>query len=369
MQRKTLRIIIILCITLTYFTVRSNAQGWSFTANLTYSGPCGANLPVIPPIVVPMMPTQSFCESLRQTVIGIKESVNIYNNQGQFIGICSVFYTCSSCTGSDISVAADNSAPGSVSIDGLMTGSAFFSPHGSKAVESWIDEYIQKMESMGIPMNRGNIVASQDIPMTGDADFDKFYTEETIRYEKPEQGGVVDLTGKAGIVDLNTPSVTTGVVPLLTTSDEQKKRDDWMQEQGFNDLKQSGDDNAIDASGSENAGRTWGDAALRTAIGQAPGLTGAVGDFMVNVADETFSGITGIVNDFARGDDAQVQEKAKNLEGQIVFNSAKKTAINVVSDKATEIGYCPLLKLVPGAETVYKVAKIGLDFYQNKKGE
>ena len=370
MQRKTFMTLIFLCIVLTSVSIRTNAQGWSFTANLTYSGPCGVNLPTIPPIVVPSMPTRSYCESLRQTVLGFKSSVPVYNNQGQFIGECSVFYACSSCSGSDLTVAGDNSAPGSVSIDALVKGAAFFSPHESKAVENWIDDYVQKMQSMGIPINKSSMMTAQDIPLTGDADFDKFYTEQTISYEKPEQGGVVDLSGKAGIVDLNTPAVTTGaVVPLLTTSDEQRKKDEWMQEQGFNDLRQSGADNAIDATGSENAGRSWGDAALRTAIGQAPGLAGAIGDFMVNVADETISGVTGIVNDFVRGDDAQVAAKAKNLEGQIIFNSAKKTALNVVSDKATEIGYCPLLKLVPGAEPVYKVAKIGLDFYQNKIGE
>jgi len=178
------------------------AQGWIFTFTVTSSGPCGSSLPYIPSFTVPYMPTQTFCESLRQQILAIRASSPVYDSHGQYIGDCSVFYTCSTCTGSDMSVRGDNSSePGSVSIDGLAQGSAFFAPHQSKAIENWIDDYVQKMNSMGMDVN-SNPSFNPDIPATGDADFDKYYADQSVRFEKPEQGGVVDLSGRPGVVDL-----------------------------------------------------------------------------------------------------------------------------------------------------------------------
>lgn len=178
------------------------AQGWIFTFTVTSSGPCGSSLPYIPPFTVPYMPTQSFCESLRQQILAIRVSSPVYDSHGQYIGDCSVFYTCSACTGSDMSIPGDNSTePGSVSIDGLAQGSAFFAPHQSKAVENWIDDYIQKMKSMGMNVY-SNLPVNPDIPSTGQADFDKYYADQSIRFEKPEQGGVVDLSDGPGVLDL-----------------------------------------------------------------------------------------------------------------------------------------------------------------------
>jgi len=101
-----------------------------------------------------------------------------------------------------MSIPGDNSTePGSVSIDGLAQGSAFFAPHQSKAVENWIDDYIQKMKSMGMNVY-SNLPVNPDIPSTGQADFDKYYADQSIRFEKPEQGGVVDLSDGPGVLDL-----------------------------------------------------------------------------------------------------------------------------------------------------------------------
>lgn len=201
-----------------------SAQGWIFTFTVTSSGPCGSSLPYIPSFTVPYMPNQSFCESLRQQILAISASSPVYNEHGQYIGDCSVFYTCTPCTGSDMALPGDNSLePGLVSIDGLAQGSAFFSPHVSKAIESWIDDYFQKMKSIGMD-SYSQPSSSPDIPSTGDADFDRYYADQSIRFEKPEQGGVVDLTDRPGVVDLpqqkgNEPIVKAdepkAIVPLM----------------------------------------------------------------------------------------------------------------------------------------------------------
>jgi hypothetical protein len=109
-----------------------------------------------------------------------------------------------------------------------MQGSAFFSPHESKSVENWINDFNQKMESMGMVSGKTYPSPVRDIPTTGDVDFDKFYADQTIRFEKPEQGGVVDLTGKAGVVDISGKTgesglnlqkdVPGGTIPIMGSS-------------------------------------------------------------------------------------------------------------------------------------------------------
>lgn len=202
MFRRTLRFLMLLVIPLAFNRSDILAQGWIFTFTVTSSGPCGSSLPYIPSFTVPYMPTQSFCESLRQQILAIRASTPVYNDRGEYIGDCSVFYTCTPCSGSDMTMPGDNtSQPGSVSIDGLAQGSAFFTPHQSKAIENWIDDYIQKMKSMGMDVY-SNPPVNRDIPSTGQDDFDKYYADQSIRFEKPEQGGVVDLSGGPSVVDL-----------------------------------------------------------------------------------------------------------------------------------------------------------------------
>ena len=122
MQRKTLKTIIVLVIAMTGFLTNTNAQGWSFTFTLTNSGPCGATIPSLPTFNIPFMPTQSFCESLRSQILAIRFDQPMYNDRNQYIGDCSVYYTATACTGSDMVLPTDNSGPGSISIDGLAQG-------------------------------------------------------------------------------------------------------------------------------------------------------------------------------------------------------------------------------------------------------
>jgi len=202
------------------FTVNTNAQGWIFTATAEVSGPCGPYVPSLPTFTITYMPTQSQCEALRQMLLGIRSDIPMYDNDGNFIGNCSAFFTCTACTGSDITASSGQSSPGSVSIDGLTQGSAFFSPHESRNLEDWIDDYLIKVKSMGVSLDGHNSLTAQDIPLTGDADFDKGYVDRIIGFEKPEQGGVVDLSGKTGVVDFNNTAVNQGpTVPLLSNTE------------------------------------------------------------------------------------------------------------------------------------------------------
>jgi hypothetical protein len=218
MQLRIFITLLFLPIALIGFTDKINAQGWIFTATATVTGPCGPYAPPLPTFTITYMPTQSQCEALRQTLLGIRSDVAMYDNYGNYIGDCSAFFTCTSCTGSDISTSSGQSSPGSVSIDGLTQGTAFFSPHESRNLENWIDDYLIKMKSMGISLDGNSSLTTQDIPLTGDADFDKGYVDRIIGFEKPEQGGVVDLSGKTGVVDLNSTAINPGTtVPLLST--------------------------------------------------------------------------------------------------------------------------------------------------------
>ncbi len=348
----------------------SFAQGWSFTFTLSQSGPCGTNIPTLPQFTIPFLANQSQCESLRQNILNIDASLPVYNNDGDFIGNCRVFYSCAPCTGSDIQTNSNTTMPGSVSFDGPAQGQAFFSPHESQAIENWIDDYIKKMESLGYPVNQDAMYNFQNIPLTGDPAFDQFYFNQLNDFENakpanapPNVENKPEVAVSSGEVEL-----TGTTVQLLTTSEQIRKRDEWWDENGFNNPVQVGSDNVIDENGNNAEGRSLEDAALRTALGKAPGLAGTIADFNVNILDETMNGILGIFKDVTSGNDAAAMEKAQNLEGKVVFNAAKTTAINKSVDAVIDIGYIPMLKGVKNAEPVYNVLKTGLDFWDNLKG-
>jgi hypothetical protein len=222
MQLRTFIALLFLPVALIGFTDKANAQGWIFTLTPTVTGPCSGYEPPLPTFTITYMPTQGQCESLRQTLIAIRSDIPMYDNYGGYIGTCSAFFTTTACTGSDIS--SGQSGPGSVSIDGLAQGNAFFSPHESKGLENWMDDYLVKLQSMGISIDEGNSPIQENIPLTGDADFDKGYVDRIKGFEKPEQGGVVDLTGKTGVVDLNSTAVSPGpTVPILSSPETATK--------------------------------------------------------------------------------------------------------------------------------------------------
>lgn len=198
------------------FNSSLQAQGWSFTFTTEVSGPCGSYAPQLPVFAIPYMPDKNTCESVRQTIVGISASQPMYDNYGNYIGDCKAYITATACTGSD--AAAGAGAPGSVSIDGLVAGSPFFSPHDTRALENWINDYMLKLKAMGVAINEDNYLTAQDIPLTGVESFDKKYADEVLRFEYPEQGGVVDLSGKKGVVDIN--NTTNQQTSVNTASDD-----------------------------------------------------------------------------------------------------------------------------------------------------
>ena len=354
------------------FDKNLSAQGWTFTATLTYAGPCGAYTPYIAPVTFPpVIPTRSDCESLRQLIMSYEASSPIYNDDNQYIGMCRVFYTCTPCSGSDIvaNFELDYNTPGYVSIDGLMQGNSFFSPHQSQEIENWINNYLQRMQSLGNPVNIENLLPIQDIPLTGDNEFDQFYFNQLNELElslpqNEPANNIAPLTVNASV-----PEITGSTVQLLTTSEQISQRDEWWNNMGFNEPQQVGSNQYIDESGTMQAGTSVGEAALLTALGQAPGLPGLIGDFMLNTTNETISGIQGVVNNLANGNDNQALENANNLPGQVVINATGTTAVNAITGQVTGFISKPVLGLVNGAETVYGYTSTALDFWNNLTGK
>jgi hypothetical protein len=101
-KRKLLITLLFLLVTFLSFSHKTNAQGWSFTFQMYATGNCGGAQP--PAITLPHLglPTKSQCESLRQQVLAIKASS----------GGCTVGYTCTPCTGSDIIIPGESGTTG-----------------------------------------------------------------------------------------------------------------------------------------------------------------------------------------------------------------------------------------------------------------
>lgn len=188
--------ILIPCLLL-LFTSPSFAQGWTFTFQLYVQGNCGGVQP--PPITVPNLniPTQGECEALRQQVLAIQYSG----------GNCSVGYTCTPCTGADILKEDKFTPPVDFSLAGSYEGKPLFSIHPSAGLEDWGKDYKQKQEVLGYASYLGTVMSYPAIPLTEDKQFNEFYGKETLQFEPPEQGGVVDLTESSVTENLNEPKI------------------------------------------------------------------------------------------------------------------------------------------------------------------
>ncbi|MFZ2286026.1 MAG: hypothetical protein WAV93_03485 [Bacteroidales bacterium] len=183
----------------------AHAQGWTFTTTVSHTGPGPCiPFPTLPPIVYY---TKEACEYNRQ---------NELNNNGDDWsaygdGSCILVITCTPCVGSDIGGGPSGGSggstlmgnPGDVSITGLLTGNALFSPHDIKDIENWINEFQQRNRSLGMSDEGMNQITSGDVPLTGNAGFDRFYTEQMLRFRKPEQGGTLYLKEGQNTIDPN----------------------------------------------------------------------------------------------------------------------------------------------------------------------
>lgn len=227
--------LLIFFISIIGFNLKTNAQGWTFTFQLAQSGPCtsGVTLPVLPTFPNLGISTQGQCESLRQTILSIKESMPMYDSHYNYIGDCSLFYTCTPCTGSDIVVSGQTS-PGDVSFDGQFEGQPFFTTHESSAFEDWAKDYRQQLEAYGITSILGNELNASNIPLTGDLEFDAFYINQTANFNPKTSPVNVPANMDANVVDL---SGKQGVVQLLRSPEDVKKENDWLQQQKLDNLK------------------------------------------------------------------------------------------------------------------------------------
>jgi len=179
----------------------AQAQGWTFTETYTQTGSC---IPYVPfPFIV--YATREACEASRQAEINNTEGWDTWD------GTCTTIITCTPCVGSDIggpgasgsggsSIMGD---PGNVSLTGLLTGNALFSPHDIKDIENWINDFVQRNKSLGVSADEMNQITSGDVPLTANAGFNKFYTEQMMRFQKPEQGGTVYLKEGQNTIDPN----------------------------------------------------------------------------------------------------------------------------------------------------------------------
>lgn len=294
------------------FNFQTSAQGWTFTFRVESSGPCAG----VPPLPVPSfpnlgIPTKSQCEALRQTLLAIRSSYPVTDSKGKYIGDCAMFVTCTPCTGSDI-VIANQVAPGDVSFNGQYTGQPLFTSHESSAFEDWSKDYRQQLESYGITSILGNTLTAPQIPLTGDIDFDSFYTSQTSNFN-PTTPAFLPPNSDASVVDLG---AKTGVVGMLTTTEQQAKRDKWYEEKGFNNLTPITADAGIDES--LPAEMSLKEKALRFAIEQVPGA-GTIGGGMLKMVDVVFGedGLPKAVNQATRLDFAGGVETSNNMQAGI----------------------------------------------------
>jgi hypothetical protein len=348
-----------------------HAQGWSFSFTLTSSGPCGSGMPAIPTFSIPYMSTRGYCESIRQQVLDIRYSQPMYDDHGNYIGDCAVFYTATSCSGADIAGAGGGDfAAGNVSIDGPLQGSAFFTPHSTQELENWMRDYQTRLKSMGIALDLSGIQAARDIPLTGDAAFDAFYTDQTLAFEKRADSGTPPAAPPATPAPAPEPQPAAatdaglGTVQLLTTSEEQRNRDEWMTRQGFNDMRQVGDNNTLDAGGEEAAQMSWSEASLREYVGN-----NAAGSFMLKVTDGTMKGVSDVVGKLSRGDTEGAVEQAASLDRKVVYNAAVETGKEQVTSLVTGVVTGPLLGLVKGADKVASAIGTGINIWNTKHGK
>lgn len=223
-----------LFIVLLFLSVGYLAQAqWTFTFQLSKSGPCPANapLPVIPTIPHLGLPTQSMCESLRQQILAINGSFPVYDGS-KYLGDCSLFYVCTACVGSDLINPSQNTspgliAPGDVTINGLLQGKPIFTPHQSQAFEEWSSEYKQLLASYGITSILGKNISVPRTPLTEDKYFNALYTNLSANFNPTgapadhvsnQDANVVDLSGKQGVIDPGDLSMAPGhTVPLLNS--------------------------------------------------------------------------------------------------------------------------------------------------------
>jgi hypothetical protein len=360
MSRKLLYSSIILSL---LFFVSNNtiqSQGWTFSETVTHtgSGPC-IPMPTLPSVIYY---SQSACEMARQQELS--QTGSDWSAYGD--GSCIVVVTCTPCSGSDAasSSSGSSSAPGSagvVNINGLLQGNPFFSPHPSMDIECWIDDIIQRLKSMGYQINEGDLTA-QNFPLTGDADFDKYYAEQALKFKKPEQGGTVYLKDGQNLIDPNdlknsnnNHNTSPGTV-MIPNSNEQWYHLDPLPNGGIPPLPESKyDPNARYEHPKIELVRE----AAVTAAGWLPDGAAYPGILAVNVWAENAKSI----QDIRDGNNPQDFETSMKNAFTNSVTDIKNQAIDDVTGLATDKG----LEIISGSKGFAKLASSATDL--NSKWE
>lgn len=342
---------------------QATAQGWTFTFQLAQSGPCGANVPLLPTFPNLQLPTKDQCESLKKMILDVKASSAVYGDHGQIIGYCTVFYTASACTGSDI--VSTSTITGEVSMNSIVEGKPIFTPHSSQAFEDWAKDYKALLESYGITSILGKTISTLNIPTVGNKKQNSFYKKEADDFN-PDIPEDHPLPQDANVVDLSKTEKKYGTVDLLRSPEDIAKEEKWYTDNGFRDFNNI-NNNEIDPGSAENAEMSIGEALVRNAVTSAPGLEGIFGNFGINMIDEEFKGLNKVTSQLGNID--QAAETANELPKNMLINSGKKTLVDAATGFVSDKTFGPVLDLVKGAGTVHTVINFGIDVWNTHKGQ
>jgi hypothetical protein len=368
--RKSLVAFLMLQLALFLATPGSNAQGWGFSYTLVVNGPCAPYVSIANALsgtIPSSIPDKKTCESLRKILTDFHYSVQTTD------GLCEEYFQCTPCTGSDLSSGTFESefGMGNISVDGILQGTAFFSPHDSKELESWMNDYMTRLRSMGISVSDINTISIQNIPLTGDSYIDNYYLKQAMGFEsyvgsaafkdlikKPESTGNetsgTPKTPKPEPAPAPAPPATEeGIgttVQLLTSYEQQKKRDDWNEEHNLNNVSQVGSDNSIDNDGNGVAITILQDVGLE----QTKGLISSsyAGLFSMGATDGSLSAIDESVQNISKSDIAGMSELGNSLlDGKVAINTANNLLVGSVKSSIQKA----VLGKVEGASTVMSV--------------
>lgn len=85
----------------------------------------------------------------------------------------------SSSSGSSEGSIPGQTAPGDVSLD---QGKPFFTTHQSSAFTDWAEDYKQELESYGITSLLGKNITPNQVPVTSDTSFNRFYKDQSTNF-------------------------------------------------------------------------------------------------------------------------------------------------------------------------------------------
>ena len=339
-------------------------------------------MPYIPPFEIPYMPTQSVCESTRQTVLSISASQPMYDSHNNYIGDCRVYYECTPCTGSDIGEPTGGSEFGiaDVKADALLQGEAFFSPHETRGLENWMNDYLVRLNAMGPAILDLGSYDISSIPLTGDVFVDRFYLQQSLAFMKAPAEYAQPVANKTPEPPPPAPAPETGnsitppetagegigtTVQLLTSREEQAKRDEWMKMNGFANPVVIGASNTIDPSGTDEPVMSFKEAALREYVGGD-----IAGSFALKTLDGATAGMTEGLSMLISNDNAGAAELGNSLMGgSVAKNAFLETAEESATDAVTGFVTKPILGMVKGAETVTGFITTGKSIWDTMYGK